>query len=160
MHLKQYGELLADDPVFAEKAHIVSSLVRDPVECIQVDKLQPEIAKSDSREKVHFQCPCTLQHGQKLGGRVEDLLRELGFKIQIGSEHHMCCGSAGTYSLFHSETADVLRKRKLADLEHEKANFIVTANVGCQIHLAQGTNVPVLHWLELLQKKLRSEETF
>ena len=71
----------------------------------------------------------------------------------------MCCGSAGTYSLFHSETANALRERKLADLEHEKANFIVTANVGCQIHLSQRTNTPVLHWLELLQRKLRAEET-
>ena len=157
LHLKQYGEILARDRMFGEKAQIVSSLVRDPIECIQTEQLKAEIVAMDPLEKAHFQSPCTLQHGQNLKGRVEDLLVELGFQIWTGSESHMCCGSAGTYSLFHPETARALRDRKLTDLEHQRAAFIVTANIGCQIHLGLGTHTPVLHWLELLQRKLRPD---
>jgi glycolate oxidase iron-sulfur subunit len=157
LHLKQYSELLAEDQSFTDKARVVSSLVRDPIEFIQADRLKSEMVEVDPLERVHFQSPCTLQHGQKLGGRVEDLLIEMGFQMHTGLDHHMCCGSAGTYSLFHPETANQLREQKLIDLEHTKANCIVTANVGCQIHLAQGTNTPILHWLELLQRNLRAK---
>ena len=100
--------------------------------------------------------PCTLQHGQKLPGCVEGVLRGAGFTLTEVSEPHLCCGSAGTYVFTQPELSRDLRERKLGHLQANAPEMIVTANVGCQLHLGAGTDTPVRHWLSVVQERLRS----
>jgi glycolate oxidase iron-sulfur subunit len=154
--VKDYGHSLAHDPVYAEKAQRISSLTRD------LSELLPDLVvrlKSQLRQrqppKLAFHPPCTLQHGQQLRGGVEAQLRALGFEVQIAaSESHLCCGSAGTYSVLQPSLAYQLRDRKLGHLAPLEPEVIVSANIGCIQHLQSGTATPVRHWVEVLDEAL------
>jgi glycolate oxidase iron-sulfur subunit len=154
--VKDYGHALAHDPVYAEKAKRVSALTRD------LSELLPDLLPSLKR-KMHkrpatqlaFHPPCTLQHGQQLRGGVERHLNELGFNVQTTlNESHLCCGSAGTYSVLQPELSTQLRDRKLGHLAALEPQVIVSANVGCIQHLQSGTSTPVRHWIEVLDESL------
>jgi len=147
--VKEYGELLADDPAYAAKACRIAELARDPAEIVaglDLECLTPRPAK------VAFQSPCTLQHGQRLDGVVEGVLRRLGFQLTPVPDAQLCCGSAGTYSILEPKLARRLRNDKIAALESGVPEIIATANIGCLLHLQAATATPVRHWLELLDQ--------
>jgi glycolate oxidase iron-sulfur subunit len=146
--VKEYGHYLAGDERYREKAARISALTRDLCEV-----LTPDMVHGAARGKVAFQSPCTLQHGQQLRGKVEALLRSAGFELTPVADAHLCCGSAGTYSILQPRIAAELRARKLAALDAGQPQAIATANIGCLSHL-QGASVrPVKHWIELLDVK-------
>jgi len=147
--VKEYGHLLAQDPAYAEKAKRISSLARDLSEVIAAEA----VTAGRARGKVAFQSPCTLQHGQQIRGRVEALLIRAGFQLTPVNDAHLCCGSAGTYSLTQPAISTELRARKLAALQAGAPAAIATANIGCLAHLQGGTATPVRHWIELLDVK-------
>lgn len=156
--VREYGHILRDDLAYAAKAARISALTRD------LSELLPELVPA-LKGRVNapagvlaYHPPCTLQHGQKLRGGVEVNLRALGFDIQVaGSESHLCCGSAGTYSVLQPELAYPLRDRKLGHLNQLQPTAIVSANIGCITHLQSGTQTPVRHWVELLDAALAAE---
>jgi glycolate oxidase iron-sulfur subunit len=153
--VKDYGHILADDPLYAAKAKRVSELTRDLSELLPslVPALQPKLMRKSG--KLAYHPPCTLQHGQQLKGGVEATLTALGFDIQAACrDAHLCCGSAGTYSVLNPEIATKLRDRKLDVLAEVKAATIVSANIGCITHLQSGTATPVRHWVEVLDAAL------
>jgi glycolate oxidase iron-sulfur subunit len=150
VHVKDYGHLLADDPSYAAQARRVAALTRDLSEILATEELGKLKASVDTRPKVAFQSPCTLQHGQKLNGAVEKILRDLGFTLTVVPDAHLCCGSAGTYSILQPSLARQLRARKVRALESDRPDVIATANIGCLAHLASSAAVPVRHWVELL----------
>ena len=150
VQVKDYGYYLRNDVRYAEKAARVAAMARDLSEVVAregVARLKPRAIG-----KVAFQSPCTLQHGQRLGGVVEEILRECGFALTTVPDAHLCCGSAGTYSIFHPVLSRRLRRNKLDALTQEQPNVITTANIGCLTHLQAGTDVPVRHWIELLDQ--------
>ena len=100
--------------------------------------------------RVAFHSPCTLQHGQKLPGVVEGILERAGFELSAVSDAHLCCGSAGTYSILQPELSRELLSRKIGNLEAGRPEAIATANIGCFAHLATASSVPVRHWIQLL----------
>ena len=146
--IKDYGHLLRHDPAYAARAAQVSALARDLVEVLRDEPLEQLGVKATTSIAVH--CPCTLQHGQKLGGAVEQLLTGLGFNLTPVPDSHMCCGSAGTYSLTQPELSRQLRDNRLNALESGQPQLIVSANIGCQSHLDGAGRTPVRHWIELL----------
>ncbi|MDN7142671.1 glycolate oxidase subunit GlcF [Pseudomonas sp. JQ170] len=150
--VKEYGHLLAHDPIYAQKARRVSSLAKDLVEVLGVEPLEQLGVRTDKR--LAFHCPCTLQHAQKLGGAVEGVLTRLGFALTAVPDSHLCCGSAGTYSLTQPALSRQLRDNKLNALESGKPEVIVTANIGCQAHLDGAGRTPVRHWIELVDEAL------
>ncbi|MDY7564211.1 glycolate oxidase subunit GlcF [Pseudomonas sp. RTC3] len=150
--VKDYGHLLKDDPAYAAKAQRVSALTRDLVEVLRDEPLEKLGVESDLR--LAFHCPCTLQHAQKLGGAVESVLTRLGFNLTAVPDGHLCCGSAGTYSLTQPELSRQLRDNKMNALESGKPQVIVTANIGCQTHLDSAGRTPVRHWIELVEEAL------
>ena len=150
--IKDYGHLLRTDPAYADKAKKVSALAKDLVEVLRDEPLETLGIHSDQR--LAFHCPCTLQHAQKLGGAVEALLTSLGFNLTPVPDSHLCCGSAGTYSLTQPELSRQLRDNKLNALESGHPEVIVTANIGCQTHLDGAGRTPVRHWIELLEAAL------
>ncbi|MCY1265482.1 glycolate oxidase iron-sulfur subunit [Pseudomonas jessenii] len=150
--IKDYGHLLASDPAYADKAKKVSALARDLVEVLRDEPL--EQLGIHASQRLAFHCPCTLQHGQKLGGAVEALLTRLGFNLTSVPDGHLCCGSAGTYSLTQPELSRQLRDNKLDALESGHPEVIVTANIGCQSHLDGAGRTPVRHWIELVEANL------
>ena len=160
--VKEYGHLLRHDPHYAEQAARISTLTRDLSELLaEVASVllakQPELPDAVARTApaLVFHPPCTLQHGQQLRGAVERHLGALGFTVRIASnEAHLCCGSAGTYSVLQPELATALRDRKLANLDAQENETIVSANIGCLTHLQGGTGQPVRHWVELLDDVL------
>jgi glycolate oxidase iron-sulfur subunit len=155
--VKEYAHHLAHDPAYAEKAQRISALTKDLSELLPalVPALKPKLRSAGGR--LAFHPPCTLQHGQQLRGGVESGLRELGFDISVATnESHLCCGSAGTYSVTQPKLAYELRDRKLANLAPIEAQTIVSANVGCIQHLQTGTATPVRHWVEVLDDALAS----
>ncbi|MGR8918751.1 MAG: glycolate oxidase subunit GlcF [Gammaproteobacteria bacterium] len=154
LELRHYPALLADDPAYAARAARLGELLRDPLELVDVDALSAALRPSSDRGAVAVQAPCTLQHGLRLGGRLEALLDGLGWRVLPVAESHLCCGSAGAYSVMHAATAGALRERKLAALMQAGPAVIATANIGCQLHLASAAPVPVRHWLELLAEEL------
>jgi glycolate oxidase iron-sulfur subunit len=147
--VKEYGELLAQDPDYAERARRIAELTRDPSEVLAAEDLTP-LGSPGAGRKVAFHAPCTLQHAQKLANRVEPILSRLGFQLTAVPNAHLCCGSAGTYSLTQPELSTRLRDDKLVALRNGEPELIVTANVGCQLHLEAGAGEPVFHWLELI----------
>lgn len=151
--VKEYGQLLRDDPYYADKARTVSSMAQDISEVIQAEPLDE--LKLKSTPSVAFHCPCTLQHAQQLGGRVEAILTRFGIDLTPVPDAHLCCGSAGTYSITEPELAKTLRDNKIRALESGTPQLIATANIGCQIHLAGGTGTPVRHWIELLDQNMQ-----
>ena len=150
--IKEYGHLLSSDPAYADKAKKVSALAKDLVEVLRNEPLE-NLAISSS-QRVAFHCPCTLQHAQKLGGAVESVLTRLGFNLTAVPDSHLCCGSAGTYSLTQPELSRQLRDNKLNALESGKPEVIITANIGCQTHLNGARRTPVRHWIELVEAAL------
>lgn len=152
--IKDYGHLLGADPVYAEKARRVSTLAWDLVEVLRDEPLESLGIHADQR--LAFHCPCTLQHAQKLGGAVESVLTRLGFNLTTVPDAHLCCGSAGTYSLTQPTLARQLREQKLNALESGHPDVIVTANIGCQAHLDGAGRTPVRHWIELVDAALPS----
>ena len=154
--VKDYGHALAHDPVYADKAQRIGSLTRDLSELLPdlVVRLKSQLRQRD-KPKLAYHPPCTLQHGQQLRGGVEAQLVTLGFEVQVaGSESHLCCGSAGTYSVLQPQLATTLRDRKLEHLSPLQADTIISANIGCIQHLQSGTATPVRHWVEVLDEAL------
>jgi glycolate oxidase iron-sulfur subunit len=159
--VKDYGNVLAHDAQYADKAKKISALTKD------LSELLPELAPLlktkinaqalERAGKQAFHPPCTLQHGQQLKGSVEKHLSDLGFDVQVANqEAHLCCGSAGTYSVLNPDIAYTLRDRKLNHLDALQPRAILSANVGCITHLQSGTEVPVKHWVEMLDAALAS----
>ncbi|WP_421547280.1 glycolate oxidase subunit GlcF [Pseudomonas sp. QD4] len=150
--VKDYAHLLAHDPRYAAKAERVSAMARDLVQVLGDEPLEQLGVHGEQR--LAFHCPCTLQHAQKLGGAVEAVLVRLGFNLTAVPDSHLCCGSAGTYSLTQPELARQLRDNKLSALESGHPDVIVTANIGCQTHLDGAGRTPVRHWIELVDGAL------
>ena len=155
--VKEYGHVLQDDVAYADKARRISELTRDLSELLPeiADKLQDRVAAKMAAKagQIAFHPPCTLQHGQQLRGGVEKYLAQLGFRVEISrNESHLCCGSAGTYSVLNPKLAYQLRDRKLKNLGELRPQAIVSANIGCITHLQSGTGTPVKHWVELLDE--------
>lgn len=154
--VKDYGHALANDPAYAEKAQRIGELTRDLSELLAdiAPRLKTRLRKPKARRLV-FHPPCTLQHGQQLRGGVETHLAALGYEVQLAAaESHLCCGSAGTYSVLQPELAGRLRDRKLSHLQASEPEVIISANVGCIQHLQSGTATPVRHWIEVLDDAL------
>ncbi|MFM8623331.1 MAG: glycolate oxidase subunit GlcF [Betaproteobacteria bacterium] len=154
--VKEYGHYLAHDAAYASRAQRISELTRDLSELLPdlLPHLKPS-RRADSLGPVAYHPPCTLQHGQQLRGGVEHCLSELGFNITSAQvESHLCCGSAGTYSVLQPEIATALRDRKLGHLSERSPKTIVSANIGCITHLQSGTATPVRHWVEMLDEAL------
>jgi glycolate oxidase iron-sulfur subunit len=153
--VKEYGHLLAHDEAYAGKAGRISMLTRDLSEILhEFEESLGEKLKGRAAKRVAFHPPCTLQHGQQIRGKVEGVLRAAGVDVTLCADSHLCCGSAGTYSVLHPEIAHALRDRKLANLEATGADEIVSANIGCMSHLQSGTQTPVTHWIELIDRAL------
>ena len=148
--VRDYGHLLARDPKYRERAERVSGLTRDLCEVI----VPEDLPAGKGRGRIAFHSPCTLQHGQQLRGKVEALLTRVGYELVPVADSHLCCGSAGTYSLLQPELAGELRRRKLAALEAGAPQAIATANIGCLTHLQAPTPTPVRHWIELIDEAL------
>ncbi|MCM8624616.1 glycolate oxidase subunit GlcF [Accumulibacter sp.] len=157
-HVREYGELFRDDPAYAEKAERIAALTRDVSEVLAAerDSLNRLLrdAGGGTGQTVAFHSPCTLQHGQKIRGIVEGLLTACGYQPSAVADPHLCCGSAGTYSITQPVLATQLRDDKLAALQAGSPVFLVTANIGCQTHLQSGTARPVRHWIELVDERL------
>ena len=151
--VRDYPHLLADEPHYADKARQLVEKVKDPVEILAAEDLGLlDIQTSHQRIAVHT--PCSLQHGLKLDGAVDRLLSELGYQLVTVAESHLCCGSAGTYSLTQPALSDRLRQRKLSALNIDRPERIVTANIGCLGQLQEENGTPVSHWLNLLEEDL------
>ena len=155
--VKDYGYLLKHDAEYSDKATHISGLTRDLSEIIAAEhiNLSTHIV-SAQRDKVAFHAPCTLQHGQKITGVIEHLLSSAGFQLTAVADAHLCCGSAGTYSILQPELAQQLRNNKLSALNSGQPTVIATANIGCLTHLQSGTDVAVRHWIELLDEAMQT----
>ena len=153
--VKDYGWLLRNDAAYAEKAARVSAATRDISEILVAERdALKDLAATPASRRIAYHPPCTLQHGQKLTGGVEALLADAGFELTPVTEKHLCCGSAGTYSILQPEIAEQLRIRKLGNLQAGQPELIATANIGCLTHLQSGSPIPVKHWVELLDQAL------
>ena len=149
--IKEYGYLLKQDSEYADKAAKVSALAKDISEILSSERLDIERI-TPAVKQIAFHSPCTLQHSQKLDGVVESLLTRCGFKLSQVDDAHLCCGSAGTYSVLQTDLAQQLLDNKLHALQNHSAELIVTANIGCQLHLQTQADTPVKHWIELLDE--------
>jgi glycolate oxidase iron-sulfur subunit len=152
--VKEYGHLLQHDARYAAKAARISAMTRDISEVLDAEfnRLEPMLGKSGGR--VAFHPPCTLQHGQNIKGVTERLLERAGFELTPVPDAHLCCGSAGTYSILQPELAESLKRNKLAALGSGGPELIATANIGCLAHLQSGTGLPVRHWIVALEGQL------
>ncbi len=148
--VKEYAHLLATDQGYRGKAERISELTRDLCEVIRPE----DLPAGEKRGRIAFHSPCTLQHGQQVRGRIEALLIRVGYELTPVRDAHLCCGSAGTYSLLQPAIAGELRQRKLAALEEGAPHAIATANIGCLTHLQGGASLPVRHWIELIDEAL------
>lgn len=148
--VKDYPTLFEVSDAYYQKALIVAGKTKDIAEFLFEQDLS---LLSVTNEKISYHAPCSLQHGQKLPNLVEGLLEKLGYELASVADSHLCCGSAGTYSLFQPEMATQLRNNKLNNLSRSQPDLIVTSNIGCQMHLAKGTFLPVKHWIELLDNE-------
>lgn len=145
-----YGRLMKKDLDYAEKAARVASMALDISAFLQTEDPEVWAPKAENQPLIAFHSPCTLQHGLKSAGKVESLLVQAGFRLTHVPDSHLCCGSAGSYSILQQDISNELLKRKLECLEQEKPALIATANIGCLMHLQGGTDLPVKHWIELL----------
>ncbi|MFZ1909554.1 MAG: glycolate oxidase subunit GlcF, partial [Burkholderiales bacterium] len=155
--VRDYAHLLAQDPAYRDKAARIAGMTRDLSEIVTVEAeaLAAQLGAAAPRGRVAFQSPCSLQHGQQIRGTVEALLARAGYELTPVAEAHLCCGSAGTYSILQPELSLQLRARKLGALQAGVPAQIATANVGCLAHLQAGTETPVRHWIELVDEALR-----
>ncbi len=180
--VKEYGHLLAHDLAYAAKAKRVSALTRDLSELALAEEALPaRLTAAKARKsaatnasgampgsnsatsapvKIAYHPPCSLQHGQQLRGMAEQLLRDAGFELTPVADAHLCCGSAGAYSVLNPEIAGQLKQRKLASLEAGKPAMICSSNIGCLTHLQSGTNTPVKHWIEVIDEVLQDAAEF
>ena len=147
--VKEYGHLLAGDAAYAEKAKRIAELCKDMTEVFAAESLESLNLRAPG-QKVAFHAPCTLQHGQKIIGVAERYLREAGFELTMVADSHLCCGSAGTYSITQPELSQSLLKNKVEALEAGRPDVIATANIGCHLHIETGAQTPVKHWIELI----------
>jgi len=147
--VRDYARLLRHDSAYAHKAQKVSSLYRDLVEVVEANQDQAGIC-ADRQQRVAVHTPCSMQHGLGLNNRVERVLEKAGYSICRVEEAHLCCGSAGTYSMLQPAIAGQLQQNKLRALRVDQPDIIATANIGCQLHLGQGDEIPVVHWIELV----------
>ncbi len=150
----EYGHLLKDDPKYAEKAEKITHLSKDLVEVLAQEDLSR--LNVNANKTLAFHCPCTLQHALKLNGAVESILKQVGFGLTPVPNAHLCCGSAGTYSVTQPELSTQLRDNKLDALESGRPQIIATANIGCQTHLNGAGRTPVRHWIEILEDAIAS----
>ncbi|MCW8852785.1 MAG: heterodisulfide reductase-related iron-sulfur binding cluster, partial [Gammaproteobacteria bacterium] len=161
--IKEYAQLLAHDKDYAEKARGISQLYKDPAEIIAagsygdrktavqlITRQRSSDPGSDQGKVIAFHPPCTLQHGMQLKNIIEPVLRNAGYTLQAFNDSHLCCGSAGTYSITQKKLSRQLLNNKLDNIKQAEPDVIATANIGCQLHLQSGTSTPVKHWLELL----------
>ena len=155
--VKEYGHHLAGDAAYAAKAARVSAMTRDLSELLPelVPVLKPKLAAAAQAGRLALHPPCTLQHAQKLKGGLEAGLRALGFTVVLPADSHLCCGSAGTYSVLQPALSKQLRERKQASLAALEPDTVVSANIGCITHLQAGCATPVRHWVEVLDAALR-----
>ncbi len=148
--VKDYAHYLRNDPAYAEKAQRVSALCKDIAEIIIKEDYKTLAPASQSDTIIAWHPPCTLQHGQKINGVVEQILQNCGYQLAPVQDSHLCCGSAGTYSLLQPRLSQQLQMNKIRQLSKNKPETIVTANIGCQTHLQEVSDVPVIHWIHLL----------
>ncbi len=158
--IKEYRQLLASDKDYADRAETISKLYKDPAEIINtgnygerkqaVSMIMKDRSPAENNKLIAFHPPCTLQHGMQLKNIIEPVLSSAGYTLQSFNDSHLCCGSAGTYSITQKQLSQQLLSNKLEHIERAEADMIVTANIGCQLHLQSGTETPVKHWLELL----------
>jgi glycolate oxidase iron-sulfur subunit len=152
-----YGHLLRNDPAYAQKAAKVSALAKDISEVVAAEKVSLANAfagRKQRGEKLAFHSPCSLQHGLKIRGVVEPILRDAGFTLTAVPDAHLCCGSAGTYSILQPALSKQLLANKVGALESGAPEVIATANIGCLTHIASGTSRPVRHWIEIVDARL------
>ncbi len=150
--IKEYEQLLADDKAYASKAKKISALYKDPAEIVSQELSNNKntlLSTSKQNKNIAFHPPCTLQHGMKLNNLIEPILSQCGYTVHSFKDKHLCCGSAGTYSITQKSLSQQLLANKLGHIDNVSAEMIVTANIGCQLHLQSGTSTPVKHWLEL-----------
>ncbi len=153
--VKEYGHLLAHDAAYATRAKRISDLTKDVSELLpDFESALRKHVNGKINKRVAYHPPCTLQHGQQIRGKVEGLLQSLGVDVQLCADSHLCCGSAGTYSVLQPQLSLQLRDGKLAHLAATNPEMIVSANIGCQTHLQSGTETPVRHWIELVDDAL------
>jgi glycolate oxidase iron-sulfur subunit len=154
--VKEYGHLLGHDPAYAAKAARIVELAKDVAEVIAAEQvaLAARLVPAADGAKVAFHSPCSLQHGLKLNGIVEPLLAAAGYALTAVPDAHLCCGSAGTYSLLEPGISEELLRNKVAALESGAPDAIATANIGCLAHIASGTARPVRHWIELIDQRM------
>jgi glycolate oxidase iron-sulfur subunit len=153
--VKDYGHLLRHDPLYADRAARIAGLTRDLSEVLPDFGAALGALLAGARgERVVFHPPCSLQHGQQIRGKVEQLLKLAGVDTRLCADSHLCCGSAGTYSILQPALSVQLRDQKLVALHATGASTIVSANIGCQAHLQSGTTTPVRHWIELIDDAL------
>ena len=150
--VKEYEQLLKDEPGYGEKLEKIRHLIKDLSEVLSQEDLSR--FKSNTPQKLAFQAPCTLQHGQGIKGSVEKILSALGHQLTAVADGHLCCGSAGSYSILQRELSQQLRERKLNNLHSGSPTLIASANIGCISHLRAGTETPVRHWIEVLADEL------
>jgi glycolate oxidase iron-sulfur subunit len=146
--VREYGQLLARDKSYADKAARISAMALDLSEVVSVEK--PGGLPVGNARRVAYHPPCTLGHGQKVHGRVEEILGHYGWQLTTVRDAHLCCGSAGTYSLLQPNIANRLLRNKLAVLQEDQPELIASANIGCLLHLGKEARLPVRHWIELL----------
>ncbi len=152
--VKDYGHFMKHDAAYAERAAKIAGLARDVSEVIAAEWPKLKAKVKPSTEKIAYHPPCTLQHGMKLKGGVESLLKDMGFALAPVADSHLCCGSAGTYSILQADLSNELKGRKLKSLTAGAPTQIATANIGCMTHLQSGTELVVKHWIELLDERL------
>ncbi len=153
--VKEYAHLMRNDPAYAGKAQRIASLTRDLSEILPA--FEEQLLAATRRRGIHtvaYHPPCTLQHGQQLRGGVEKVLGALGLEVRLPADSHLCCGSAGTYSITQPRLSYTLRNQKVDRLKALEPQLIVSANIGCIAHLQSGTKIPVTHWIELVEHML------
>ncbi|EOD81473.1 Glycolate dehydrogenase, iron-sulfur subunit GlcF [Grimontia indica] len=153
--IKEYPQLLVESPYYRERALVIAGKAKDLSDILLAEDLT-QLPLKTNKERVAVHCPCTLQHGMKNKETYYEVLRRLGVEQTRTTEDHLCCGSAGTYSLFQPELSQQLLKRKMKALSEGDPEGIVTANIGCQLHLGSKAQVPVKHWVELIAERLEN----
>ncbi|VAW55299.1 Glycolate dehydrogenase, iron-sulfur subunit GlcF, partial [hydrothermal vent metagenome] len=146
--IKDYAHLLQHDKEYADKAKRISDLTKDISEILSAEKLP---SNNPANKTVSFHSPCTLQHGLQLNGVIEKILTNVGYTLTQFNDAHLCCGSAGTYSILQPKLAKQLLNNKISALETSEPDVIATANIGCQMHLSTVSKEPVKHWIELVE---------
>ena len=145
--VKDYKTLFESNDPYYQKALFISNSTKDIAEYLLEKDLSTLSLKSNN---LSYHAPCSLQHGQNLPGVVEQVLERIGYQVSPVTDSHLCCGSAGSYSIFQAKISKQLRKNKIQHLSASNPDIIVTANIGCLLHLSNGTKIPVKHWIELL----------